>query len=322
MKNENSKLLSIILFSYFSNERLNTTSGKIIRRMEEEHIPFELIIIDDGSTDNSFDIACELAKKDERIFAFQLSRNYTTNYAKFAGLKVCNGACSVFVPDDLQRPLNTVVQMYRLWEQGNKIVIDYRVSRNDGRISDAFSNFYYKIMNNFSMVNFPPGGTDGFLADREVIDVINERIKPTNTSIVVEVLRLGYSPIFIPSERPTANHISRWTFRKKVKLAADTFFASSSFPIKAITYIGFITFFSCFLVSIALIFAKLSLDNRLFGLRIPGWTTTVVIITMFNGLILLCMGIVAEYIWRIYEEVKERPAYLIRKNTDKEIGEY
>lgn len=311
--NKMSQMLSIILLSYQSGSRLIETSGKIKDKMQEEGIPYELIIIDDGSADNSFEVASEIARSDPSTSAFQLSRNYTTNYAKFAGLSVCQGGCAVFVPDDLQRPLSTVVEMYRLWEKGHKIIFDYRMTREDGFISDMFSNMYYRVMNRFSIISFPPGGTDGFLADREVIDIINERIRPNNTSIVVEVLRLGFNPVFIPSERPKTHHKSRWTFKKKIRLAMDTFFASSSFPIKAITYLGLGVFIICLVLVGVLVYAKFFWNDRLFGFRVPGWTTTITVLTMFNGLILLCLGIVAEYIWRIYEEVKDRPAFLIRK---------
>ncbi len=317
----NEKLLSIILFSYFSGERLIHTSEKIKTRMDQEGIPFELIIIDDGSTDNSFEIAKKLAIENNYIRAYQLSRNYTTNYAKFAGLEVSKGACAVFVPDDLQRPLSTVIKMYRLWEEGQKIVIDYRTSRDDGRLNDFFSNTYYRIMNWFSQVDFPPGGADGFLADREVIDILNDRIHPINTSIMVEVLRLGFSPYYLPSERPKVNTKSRWTFKKKVRLALDTFFTSSNFPIKLITMIGLLTFVVSFILIILVIYAKFYADNHLFGFSIPGWTTTIIFITMFNGLNLLGIAIVAEYVWRIYDEVKARPGYIIKKNDDKRIGE-
>lgn len=310
--------LSIILFSYFSSSRLIKTSEKIISRMEEEQIPFELIIIDDGSTDDSFDIARNLARQDERIHAYQLSRNYTTNYAKFAGLEVCTGDCAVGVPDDLQRPLSTVVQMYRLWQEGEQIVIDFRSSRDDGWLNDLFSNLYYRIMNMFSQVSFPPGGADGFLADREVIDILTTRIHPINTSIMVEVLRLGFSPYYLASERPKVNSKSRWTFRKKMRLALDTFFTSSNFPIKLITFVGLFTFFSSIMLIVLVIYAKFYADNRLFGFSIPGWTTSIIFITLFNSLNLLSMGVIAEYIWRIYEEAKGRPGYLIKKNPEEQ----
>jgi dolichol-phosphate mannosyltransferase len=315
-KKKHDGLLSVILFSYFSSTRLERTSQKIIAKMEEEKIPFELIIIDDGSTDDSFDIARGLARNDKRIRAYQLSRNYTTNYAKFAGLEVCKGQCAVTVPDDLQRPLSTVVEMYRLWQQGEQIVIDYRVSRDDGWLNDLFSSLYYRIMNWFSQIKFPPGGADGFLADREVIDILVERIHPINTSIMVEILRLGFSPYYLPSERPKVNSKSRWTFKKKLRLALDTFFTSSNFPIRLITFVGLITFIISLFLIILVIYAKFYADNRLFGFSIPGWTTTIIFITLFNSLNVLSIGIIAEYIWRIYEEAKGRPGYIIKKNHE------
>ncbi len=312
------KMLSVILLSYFSSSRLDSVSKEILDYMDNENIPVELIIMDDGSKDDSPEIARKLAKKNPRIKAYQLSRNYTTNYSKFAGLSVCEGGCAVFVPDDLQRPLDLVVKMYRLWEQGHQLIVDYRSSRDDGMINDFFSNMYYSIMNAFSDVTFPPGGADGFLADREVIDIINTKIHPINTSIMVEALRLGFDPVFIPHPRPKTDGKSRWTFKKKWRLATDTFFTSSSFPIKLISYLGLMSFvFSLIMIPIVA-YAKFFLDDKLFGFSIPGWTSTIIIITFFSGLILFCMGILAEYIWRIFEEVKGRPGFIIRKNPEEE----
>ena len=313
----NAKMLSVILLSYFSEPRLKSTCEKIIVKLEQEQIPFELIIMDDGSKDRSFEIAKKLARQEPRIRAFQLSKNYTSPYSQFAGLSVAKGACAVPIPDDLQRPLDTVVKMYRKWEEGMKVVVAYRTSRDDGRINDFFSNLYYKLMNRFSSVQFPPGGADGFLSDREVIDLLVNRIHPINTSTVIEVLRLGFDPCFLPYDRPKKEVKSRWTLKKKIRLALDTFFASSSFPIRAITILGLVTFLVCFFLILLLVYGKLFTDNTLFGYPIQGWTTTVIFITMFNGLILLSLGIVAEYILRIFEEVKNRPGFII-KNQEEE----
>jgi dolichol-phosphate mannosyltransferase len=309
------RLLSIILLSYQSEKRLASTSQLVIAAMETENIPFELIIMDDGSKDHSFEVARSLATKDARIRAYRLSRNFTSPYAQFAGMSLARGACVVSIPDDLQRPLSLVIEMYRLWEQGQKIVIAYRKTRDDGKVNDFFSNTYYKLMNAFSEVDFPPGGTDGFLADREVVDILNNAIHPRNTSSVAEVLRLGFQPYFLGFDRPASHKgRSRWTLRKKLGLAMDTFFGSSSYPLRLITLLGFIIFFICLLLTLLIIWAKIFTDNTLFGLPVQGWATLIVIVTMFNGLILLCLGIVSEYIWRIHEEVKGRPGYIIRKD--------
>jgi len=205
--------------------------------------------------------------------------------------------------------------MYRKWEEGHKIVVAYRLSRNDGWFNDLFSNLYYRLMNRFSELRFPPGGTDGFLADREVIDIVNHRISPIHTSPVTEVLRLGFDPVFIGYDRPpTPRGQSRWTLVKKLRLFADTFFGASVFPLRMITVLGFSVFVICLFLVVLIVWAKLFTDNTLFGLPVQGWATTLVFITMFNGLILLCIGVVAEYIWRIFEEVKGRRGYIIRKD--------
>ena len=310
--------LTIILLSYYSGQRLVTTTEKIMARMKQEAIDLELIIMDDGSTDDSFEIAENLEHTHKEVRAFQLSRNYTTNYSKFAGLEKATGECAVFVPDDLQRSLDTVVKMYRLWQGGEQIIVDYRESRNDGFFNNLFANSYYRLMDSFSEVKFPPGGTDGCMLDREVIDIINKDIHPINTSLMVEVLRLGFTPYFLPTERIKQEQKSRWTLKKKWRLATDTFFNASSFPIKMISRIGISILILSFFLIILLVYAKLYTDGKLFGFTIPGWTTTIVFITIFNALNLLGLAIVAEYIWRIFEEVKGRPGYIIKNKKNKE----
>ncbi len=307
------KLLSIILLSYNSEKRILPTFYSVLNRLEAENIPFEFIIIDDGSKDDSFKVASELEQRDKRVFAYQLSRNFSGQYAKFAGFSVSRGACVTSMPDDGQQPIDTYVTMYRYWEKGSKIVIPYRVSRNDGFFKDAFSKFYYRLMNALSVIKYPIGGCDVFLADREVVDILNERIHAINTSPTVEILRLGFDPVFIPFDRIKVKSKSRWTFRKKLKLAEDSFFSSSNFPIKLILYLGLITsLFSLILVLFTFV-AKLFGERSLGGFSIPGWATTVVFISLFSGLILFSLGIIAEYIWRIYEEVKNRPGFIIKK---------
>lgn len=245
--------------------------------------------------------------------AFQLSKNYTSHYSKFAAFSICKGNCATSIPDDEQMPLDIIIKMYRTWEKGHKIVMPYRISRNDGKIKDSFSNLYYKMMNSITDVTFPKGGADGFLIDREIIDILNNHISPRNTSSTVEVLRLGYDPIFIPFERPTVKNKSRWTFKKKMKLAMDTILASSTFPIRFISRLGFFSFLLSLFLLIVVIYVKLSGNSSLGGVSIPGWTSLLAFISLFSGLILLSLGIVAEYIWKIHDEVKGRPGYIIKK---------
>jgi len=304
--------LSIILLAYQSEKRLEKAVTEIDTSLSAAGIPHEIVIIDDGSTDQSFAKARELAQRIENISAYSLSRNYTSPMAQFAGLEMCTGQCACPMPDDGQRPIAHIIEMYRLWEKGHKIILGYREGRDDGRVNDFFSNGYYAFMNRFSEITFPPGGSDGYLIDREIIDLLNTRISKRNTTPVIELLKLGYSTVFVPYQRPQRAGKSRWTLRKKINLALNTFFASSIFPLRMITWLGLIIFCFSLLAILLIIAAKLFSDNTLFGFPIQGWTTLVVLMTMFNGILMLSIGVVSEYLWRIYEEVKQRPPYIIR----------
>ncbi len=314
------KKLSVILLSYYSKEKLIVATEKIVQILGQHHIPFELLIMDDGSQDESYRIACELEEQYPQVRAYQLSRNYTSHYSIFAGLSLCEGACAAPLADDEQQPYESLVDMYRLWENGNQVIIPFRNGRDDPFFSRMMSLTFYTVMNKLSDIKFPKHGVDTFFIDREVIDILNQKIHPIRTTTITEILRLGFTPVFYPYFRPLgSNQKSRWTFKKKVLLAKDFFFSSSMFPIALITRLGM--FFSLFSVLIIVFYAF----GRLFGSdtdfwslkKVPGWTSTVIIISFFSGLILFSLGIIAEYIYRIYEEVKGRPGYIIKIKNKK-----
>ena len=310
-------MLSVILLSYFSGNRIPKVYQTLSSLLNKEGINFEFIIIDDGSTDNSYMIASELENNHSNVFAYQLSKNYTSHYAIFAGLSVCKGDCAITIPDDEQQPYDTIIDMYRLWEKGEKVIIPFRERRNDGLINDYLSNLFYTIINKFSEIRFPKGGADTCLIDRELIDILNTRIHPINTSSIIEVLRLGFIPYYFPYHRQKGENLkSRWTLSKKIRLFKDTFFSSSTWPIKLITYMGISFSMFAGLVILFYIYIKLFGNPEFWGKLVPGWTAMVVIISFFSGLILFSLGIIAEYTWRIYEEVKNRPGFIIRKKKN------
>ncbi|MBA3681666.1 MAG: glycosyltransferase [Bacteroidetes bacterium] len=310
--------LSIVLPSYKSKERLIKVRERLDAIFTAASIPFELIIVDDGSLDGSFDIALDLEKKYDNVKAYELSRNYTAHYALFAGFQKVTGDCISVVADDEQQPYELFVDMYREWQKGAKIIFPYRTKRDDPWTSRILSGLFYKTMSTISDFVYPPMGLDSFFIDREVVDLLNKRIHPINTTTVTELLRMGFNPTYMPYSRgkSTASK-SRWTFKKKVKLAKDWFFSTSSFPIKLISYTGI--FVSVFALALIVFYTYI----RFFGnpdywkLEVKGWVSLIILISFFSGLILLSLGIIAEYIFRIYEEVKARPGYII-KNKDNE----
>lgn len=311
---EENKLLSIILLSYYSGERILNSYHNIKRLLDAENIPFEFIVMDDGSKDNSYTLALQLESEQSNVRAYQLSRNFTSNYSWFAGLSVARGACVFATVDDEQQPYDTIVQMYRMWEKGAKIVIPSRESREDPWKFRIFSMLYYRIINALSDISYPPGGADLAFLDREIVDILVTRIHPINTAVVPEVFRLGFNPEYLPYKRPLGLNgaKSRWTFRKKIKLAKDVFFSASTFPIRMISWMGI--FFSSIAMIAGLFYMYIRLwgNQEFWGILIPGWTFLVVLMLLLGGLILFCLGMIAEYIWRIYEEVKGRPGFIIK----------
>lgn len=310
-------MLSIILLSYYSKGRIAEAYRKVSEIMAANGIPFEFIVMDDGSEDESYRIARDLEKIHDNFRSYRLSRNYGSNYAVFAGLSVCRGECATFIPDDEQLPYQKITEMFSLWKSGEKVIVPYRSGRNDGFINNLAARTFYSIINRMSEVPFPKGGADAFLIDRELIDLLNERIHPINTAIVPEVLRLGFSPCFIPYDRVRGTNVkSRWTLRKKARFFKDIFFSGSTWPIRIITWVGFIFAFLALCMIVFYGYVAVFGNPDFWGEKLPGWTSTVVIIAFFSGIILFSLGIIAEYIWRIYEEVKGRPGYIIRKKGD------
>ena len=232
-------------------------------------------------------------------------------------LSICSGDCAAIIPDDEQQPYSTLVEMYRLWEKGEKVIIPFRQKRDDGFLTNLAARTFYSIINKISEVKFPKGGADTFFIDRELIDLLNERIHPINTAIVTEVLRLGFSPSYIPYDRSRGvNRKSRWTLKKKIRFFKDIFFSGSTWPIRIITWMGVIFAFAALCMIIFYGYIALFGNPDFWGEKLPGWTSMVVIISFFSGIILFSLGIIAEYIWRIYEEVKGRPGYIIKKKED------
>lgn len=311
----NSKLLSIILLSYYSKERIRNSYLAIKQLLDSEKIPYEFIVMDDGSKDESFIMALELEKEYENVRAYQLSKNYGSMYSIFAGLSVSKGACVLPIVDDEQQPYPTIVQMYRLWEKGEKIIIPNRESRDDSKMSKFMSEAFYKVMNGISDIEYPKGGADMAFLDREVVDIINSRIHPRNTMFMAEVLNVGFSPYFLPYERPIGLNRgkSRWTFKKKMRAALDSIFSNSTFPLRVISYLGMIISLLSFFAIVLYLYIYIWGNKEFWGYLIPGWTSLVLLMFMLGGLVLLSLGIISEYLWRIYDEVKDRPGFIIKK---------
>lgn len=308
-------MLSIILLGYNSGNRINIAFDRLNNLLTENHINYELIIVDDGSLDDTYARAARLVMENKgKVKAIKLSRNFTSHYAIFAGLTKAAGDCITVIPDDEQQPYETLVKMYDLWAKGHKVILPYRITRDDLFLQKLFSQSFYSIMNKISDISFPKYGIDTFFIDKSVAHILRTQIRPIATTTITEILRLGFSPEFIGYDRPIGFNEgkSRWTIKKKLKLARDTFYSSSTFPIRFINLLGLTTFL------FSLILSLIYLINKVIGYAdLPaGWSTIVILISFFSGLILLSLGIIANYLHLVYIDVKNRPGFIIEKFLD------
>lgn len=304
------KKMSIIIPVYFNEPNIpplyEDLKDKVIAKVLERGYDYELVLVDDGSKDGSYDAMCKLAEKDSRVVNVKLSRNFGSHAAILAGMSQCTGDCVATKAADLQEPSEMILDMLEQYEKGYKVVLAVREDREEGIGQKLFANFYYSMMRHFAMKNMPKGGFDCFLIDKDVVHVLNS-MEEKNTSLMMQILWCGFKTVQVPYVRRKRQiGKSRWTLSKKVKLVMDSLLGFSYFPIRFISGIGVILCLGAFCWAIFIFI------NRLLGkIPVAGYTTLSIIILAGFGLVLLSLGILGEYMWRMFDATRKRPPYII-----------
>lgn len=299
---------SIVVPVYQNAPNLATTIPALLGLQKElPGYDLELIFVDDGSADGSYEILMDFRRQhSESIKVLKLTKNFGQTPATQAGLRFATGDVVGIISADLQEPPGLFIKMLREWEKGTKLVIAERDDREEDFVHSFISNTYWRLVNIFALKGFPLRGFDFCLFDRQVVERVNA-FTEKNSNIFLILFSLGFPHAVIPYKRKlrTAGK-SQWTLVKKFKLFFDTVIGFSYLPIRIISYLGLvISTGSC-------LFGAFSIYSYFFlGTIYPGWTSTVVITSVLCGLILLTLGIVGEYMWRILDEVRKRPNYVI-----------
>ena len=304
--------LSIIVPVYFNELNLQDLYKDLKEKVFSQVEDYEIVFVDDGSLDKSFEILKELQSKDSKIKVIKLSRNFGSHAAILCGLANCTGDCAMMKAADLQEPSEMILDMYKKWQEGNNVVLAVRGDRKDGWLQKKLSNTYYKIMRKIAIKNMPEGGFDCFLIDKKVIKVLT-LMDEQNSTLMGQILWAGFKTDVIYYVRQTREKgKSRWTLTKKVKLFMDSVLSFSYFPIRAISTIGVLTTIGTFIGIIYVMYAKFFI-----GINVEGWTTLMLICLFFFGLILLTLGIIGEYLWRTFDAARSRPTYIIENIIEK-----
>ena len=265
------------------------------------NLELEVVAVDDGSKDDSFEILVEYSKKYSFLNAFQLTKNFGEATASKFGLKKITGDAFSVLAADLQDPPELIFEMAKNWLEGNSYVICERTKRNDPIFSKFLANLYYKFLTKFIMPTYPKKGFDLFLMDSKYLPVIIESSK--SSSIPLFLSWIGIEPLKIGYVRQTREHgKSTWTIFKRINLLLDVLFSFSRKPIRIVSSIGAVTALAGLIYGISVIIERL---NGTTGSQ--GTASLIALVSFTSGLVLLTLGIIAEYIWRIWDEVNNRP---------------
>jgi glycosyltransferase involved in cell wall biosynthesis len=303
------RMISFVIPVY-RNERAITFTYQKIRQLlasELSNYDYEFVFVDDGSDDDSLAELIRLRAEDTRVRIIAFTRNFGQMAAILAGLRGATGDLVIHLSADLQDPVELIPRMVRDYETGSEVVVAHRAEREDRWTSRVTSRLFYGIIR-LSFPQLPAGGFDYVLMSRRVVDVFNS-IEVRNRFFQGDLLWLGYKTTFIPytrARRPIGR--SQYTFAKRLKNSLDAILDSSYLPIRFISAAGALVALVGFLYALNIAYWRLR-----YGLAFPGQAPIMILILGIGGMVMLMLGIVGEYVWRIYDEVKEKPNYIVRE---------
>lgn len=274
---------------------------------------YEIIFVDDGSSDTSPILLQELADQDSHVEAYLLSRNYGHQLALTCGLDHAEGDAVITMDGDLQHPPEMVPEMLANWEKGFQIVQTIRKATEDASFFKRFtSSVYYLLINKLSRVEITPGGSDFRLMDKQAVQAFRlyrERARFIRGMVNTLGFKVARMEFVAP---PRFAGKSKYSLHKMLHFALDGITAFSNLPLRWALYCGLL----CGLISLCVILHVL-FEKYVMNDAVPGWATMTVSITFLGGIQLIGIGILGEYIGRIFEEVKQRPLYIVGRHITK-----
>jgi dolichol-phosphate mannosyltransferase len=272
---------------------------------------YEIVMVDDGSEDDSWEVMNRIRDLDENVKCVRLSRNFGEHAAILAGLSQCTGDCAVTKQADLQEDSELIVRLYEKWKEGNKVVLAVREERDEPALKKFFANMYYSIVRKTIDNRMPKGGCDCYLVDRQAIEVLL-RLDEKNSSLTLQVLWIGFKSANVYFHRKDREiGESKWTFSKKFKLVIDSMMSFSYFPIKFMSGLGVVMAILSFIWIIEVL-----LEYCILGTPVQGWSTLMCLVLFSSGMILLMLGVLGEYLWRTLDATRNRPVFIIDTIND------
>lgn len=299
--------VSLIIPVYYNEENLRPLYAdlkeKFIDRIDYD---YEIVMVDDGSKDSSYEVMKELASENPNIIIYSLSRNFGSHAACLCGMSHATGDCVIIKAADLQEPTELILEMVNSWRNGNNVVLACREAREESKSQIGFANLYYWLVRKTALPTMPKNGFDIYLLDRKVVKVIDS-LDEKNSAITGQILWSGFKTGIVYYTRKTREiGTSKWTLKKKIRLVSDTLFSFSTLPIRLLEIVGFLSF------AIAIIWAIVEVIAKIAGnIPVTGFTTLLIFNLLSFGIIMISMGTLGEYLWRSFDASRNRPPYII-----------
>jgi polyisoprenyl-phosphate glycosyltransferase len=302
------KMLSVVIPVYYNGASLHELFAQLLdveRDLAERGVALELIFVNDGSGDNSLAELLAIKRDRPATKVISLSRNFGAVSASKTGFSFVTGDAFMILAADLQDPPSQIVLMAEQWLRGSKFVVSARATRKDPVTTLAWAWVYYRIIEWFVLPGYPARGFDLMLMDRVMLPYMSGSTKNTNPNVYA--YWLGFTPTTLYYHRRERHHgKSRWTFGKKIKFFLDTICGFTVVPIRFMSLLGIIAAVLSVLYGINI--AVAALQGRV---PVQGFATIAALISFFSGLILVMLGTLGEYLWRVFDAVGNKPESVI-----------
>lgn len=317
MKGNEGMKLSLVVPCYNEEGNVELLFNEVNRVFAPHRFDYEFVFVNDGSSDGTAERLRALYRENSARYAIQVltfSRNFGKEAAIYAGLQNAVGDNVCLIDADLQQRPEDVLRMLEILdaEPEYDCVAAVQQTRHEGKEMSAVKSAFYKLINKVSEVDFVNGASDFRVMRRVMVDAVLQMTEYHRFSKGI-LSWVGFNTKYIPYEAAErASGESKWGFRKLVKYALEGIVAFSTFPLRLSSYVGFFSCLASFIYLIVVIVQKLA-----FGIDVPGYATIVVLLLLFGGLQLLCLGLLGEYISKIYIQTKHRPIYLLKEHLGK-----
>ena len=299
------KMLSVVLPAYNEEQMIKKTSQVVGDLLEKEQIPYELVFVNDGSKDHTWEKILELKEERAHIKVVCFSRNFGKEGAVFAGIAQAEGDCIAVMDCDLQHPPETLIKMYRLWEDGYQVIEGVKASRGrESFIHKMFAKTFYSIISDATGIDMSRA-SDFKLMDRQAAE---EFLKLPERNVFFRALSswVGFKTIYVEfdvQEREAGE--SKWSFKSLVRYAVNNITSFSAAPMQIVTFFGVVFFVFAVLLGIQSLYMYFS------GHAVAGFTTVILLLLLVGSILMFSLGVIGYYIAKIYDEVKMRPRYII-----------